>query len=269
MVYDEPEEFERVVWWNRWIIRRGNRLIYTAAKARLCVSPQMEQVLGRRYGAAGDVLYPIRSRSLAARDIDSARTLRREGQLVIGYAGNLAYGYGDRLQQLLPIFKEAGTVLRIYSFQAPRFLEDATVEYAGGFTDQQVMWERVQSECDAVILPYGEPEHGHQQLYRTHFPSKLPEYLALGMPVVITGPDYATGMVWAKAHPDACLRISNHDGEMIGSSLQRLRNDPGLRRGLSMGALNAAREEFDPEETKKRFVSAIQGVAEMRGRAKA
>lgn len=171
----------------------------------------------------------------------------------------MSYGYGARLRELAPIFHVAGVTLRIYSLQQPDFLGAPGVQYAGAFSPA-LLWERVKSECDAVILPYCRHRHGHAGLYRTHFPSKLPEYLALGMPVVVTGPSYATGMQWAAEHPDACIRLPSEDDARWPELLSQLTVDGVFRTKLGSGALKAS-AEFDPREISSRFESHMRSVA--------
>jgi hypothetical protein len=65
--------------------------------------------------------------------------------------------------------------------------------------DINEMWRTMQERADVMILPYSNPSRGNELLYRTHFPSKLTEYLALGMPVIVSGPEEATGVRYANA----------------------------------------------------------------------
>ncbi len=255
IVHDDPEEIERLRWWGVTAARQLNRRIYRDADLRFCISPQLRDLLERRYGAPADVLYPNRSTSLVPRPMDWNARLRGP-QLTIGYAGTMAYGYEWRLRELAPIFHAAGAKLRIYSLQRPEFLPTPGVDYAGASDRPETVWERVKAECDAVILPYCRPQDGHEQLYRTHFPSKLPEYLALGMPVIVTGPAYATGMQWAAANPDACIRVETDEDAEWAVPLQQLKSDSNLRWKLASRALHAGRA-FDPGEISATFHARI------------
>ena len=220
VVHDDPEEIEQVRSWALPAVRRVQGRIYRDADIRFCVSPQLRDLLADRYGVGADVLYPNRSASLKPRPPEWNRELRGD-KLKIGYAGTIAYGYGRRLTELVPIFHSANVTLRVYSLQEPDFTAMRGVEYAGPSETPDLLWKRVTDECDAVILPYCRPEHGHEQLYRTHFPSKLPEYLALGMPVIVTGPSYATGMQWANENKAACICVGlDEEFSMAGTAIE-------------------------------------------------
>jgi glycosyltransferase involved in cell wall biosynthesis len=259
IVHDDPEEIERLRWWGLPLMRRVNGNIYRGADIRFCVSPQMRDLLMERYGASSEILYPNRSASLKPRPMEWNATLRRQ-KLTIGYAGTMVYGYGSRLQELAPIFAAAGAVLRIYSLQKPDFVPSPSVEYAGQFARPEDVWELVKAECDAVILPYCRSEHGHEDLYRTHFPSKLPEYLALGMPVIVTGPPYATGVQWAVSNPEACIRVGIDEDDKWSGILSSLRADADLRVRLARGAAKAGRI-FEPNRLIAKFASRLRAVA--------
>jgi glycosyltransferase involved in cell wall biosynthesis len=110
----------------------------------------------------------------------------------------------------------------------------------------------VQKEADAVILPYSR-DPVHERLYRTHFPSKLPEYLALGMPVLMSGPDYAAGVAWAASHPQAALRLPDDDPEKLRAALEELESDPELRASLARGALAEGERKFAPAKIREQF----------------
>lgn len=260
IIHDDPEEIEPVRWWSRPLLRAFNTRVYREARLRFCISPQMAKELEARYGARADVLYPNRSQNITPRPVDTNRRLRRPGQLVLGYAGALGYGYGHRIEELLPLFREQKVVIRIYGFTKPWFADAAEVEYAGSAKDSDELWPRVQAECDAVILPYAYRHNGHEALYRTHFPSKLTEYLALGMPVIITGPDYATGVQWGKANPRACALLNSKSSDGGAGILARVREDGGYRATLASGALIAAHGEFDPGRIESDFLARLRAL---------
>lgn len=261
IIHDDPEEIQPVRWWTRPSVQRLNALIYRSAQARFCISPQMCETLEARYGARGEVLYPNRSRNITPRPLELNRTLRRCNRLIVGYAGSMVYGYGEALKSLARVFHSRGATLRIYSRQTPDFRDQPGVEYAGANSPEEV-WPRVQAECDAVILPYPANSSDHRQtLYRTHFPSKLPEYLALGMPIIVSGPSHTTGVQWALAHPDACALVLSDCINSWPAVLRRLASDDCFRSDLAHAALAAANKEFHPEKIEAHFTKRLRDVA--------
>jgi glycosyltransferase involved in cell wall biosynthesis len=254
IVHDRLESFERVYPPFSGEQRRRIAAIYRAAAARFCVSPEMEQRLADEYGAPGPVLYPNRSDGLESRPIEDSRYLKCPPRLTIGYAGAMNYGYGERIAEVMPVLAAAGMRVRVYAREAPPALPG--VEYAG-FEKTPELWRHVQQSCDAVWLPYSHND-ALRSLYETHFPSKLTEYLALGMPVAITGPSYATGVRWGIRHPQGALTVADSTPERIGEAFTRLRDDAAMRMQLAAGAREAGDADFDPARIRDIFFATLR-----------
>lgn len=257
IVHDVNDQFEEVFRFAQARRRRLNRSIFRAAEKRLCVSPEMAGYIGDLHGVRCDVLYPNRSEDLRPRPSSDAGRLTEEPSLTLGYAGSLAYGYGRRIAELAPVLEKTGTKLRIFSRDRLRHASTAISER--GFAPAEVTWQHIRAECDALLLPYHSLEYA--LLYRTHFPSKLPEYLALRMPVVIIGPAYATGVVWGRRNPDAAMTLVDPDSRMLEEALAHLRCSATLRINLAEAAYAAGQRDFDPRKIREAFCSTLAEVA--------
>lgn len=257
IVHDRLESFERVFPAFRDAQRRRIAAIYRHAACRLCVSPEMVECLDAAYRARGTLLYPSRSDALTPRSFDDSLSLKTPETLTIGYAGALNYGYGERIAQVMPVLANAGVRLRSYSREAPPAMPG--VEYAG-FHRPDELWAKVKAECDMVWLPYSY-SHELRSLYETHFPSKLTEYVGLGMPVLITGPSYATGVRWGLRHRDAALTLADESPEQVRDALVSLRRDHHRRRHLAASATSAGDADFDPARIRASFFDALQAAA--------
>ncbi len=258
LIHDLVELFEPVYAWAAGRQRGRNAEVCGIAAARMCISPEMARRVQCDYGIDGEVLYPNRSEELMPRAVSESATLRSEGRLTIGYAGGLSYGYAEGIRAILPALKEARVTLRMYSIRSREVFGD-DVEHAGFAPSPQHTWERIKEECDAVLLPYcWQP--AFRRLYEAHFPSKLPEYLALGMPILIIGPAYAAGVAWGLKHPHAALTVSEPSKESISAACVRLRDNAHLRDALAAGAIEAGGKEFDPVAIRGRFVERLKEV---------
>jgi glycosyltransferase involved in cell wall biosynthesis len=262
IVHDRLESFETVYPPFSRLQRRRNAETYRFAAERLCVSPEMEASRRDQYGAPGAVLYPNRSDTLRARAAHDSLYAKEPGHVTLGYAGSLAYGYEEAIRQLMPALTPLGVRLRIYS-------RDPLSEPVGGVVHQgrartpEEIWDKVKAECDAVWLPYSYSAR-YEALYRTHFPSKLPEYLALGMPVLISGPAYATGVRWGERHGGAALTVSGDSEKALQSAVIRLRDDASIRVKLATEALIAGNDEFDPAAIRTLFMNTLRAVSNAR-----
>ena len=260
IVHDRLESFDRV--YGAFAGAQRSRLagIYRDASARFCVSPEMERCLARIYGAPGTVLYPSRPDSLTPRVVDESARLKNPPRLTMAYTGAESYGYGARIREVMPALADLVT-LRIYSRDAWPSPPQGAV-YAGAPAPDE-LWPRVMAECDAVWLPYS---HGVEMrsLYETHFPSKLTEYTALGMPVLISGPSYATGVRWGERAGDATITLADDTIDAIRGACSRLTGDPALRTSLARGALVAGARDFDPSHIRDTLYEQLHRAAEGR-----
>jgi glycosyltransferase involved in cell wall biosynthesis len=265
IVHDVNEQFEPVFPFALGSARRRDGMYYRYASRRLCISPEMEELCAELYGTRGDVLYPNRSEELTSRRFEESLTLRTAGKLTIGFVGNLNYGYGDELLRLLPAFRTAQA--RVIAFSNPPGGTCAALLQANdcfdfrGFSPGLEAWRTIQAECDAVILPYQNCSGRLENLYRHHFPSKLPEYLALGMPVIVTGPDYATGVKWGLSHSKAVLTCTSADPMTLVRELLRLRDDAAARLGLARTGFEAGLIDFDPLKIRDQFLQYVREAA--------
>lgn len=266
IIHDDNAGFDRVYSFARGAQRRRDGEFYRFASRRLCVSPEMEEEFVRRYGERGEVLYPNRSEDLESRDPGMNGSLRTPGRLTLGFVGNPNYGYGEQLVKMLPAIREAGAKLIVWGHApggaAAPLAEARDVVDLRGFIPSNEAWDAVKRECDAVVFPYLDPPGALERMYSIHFPSKLPEYLALGMPIVMVGPECATGIRWARRHPDTVYLLDVAAPQRWRVDLERLCADVGLRSALGGGALRQGALDFDPLTIRRKFQSALRGVAQ-------
>ncbi len=266
IVHDNPEVFDRVYPFARQRKWQINKEVYAYASSRLCISKEMAEYLQDLYGSSGEVLYPNPSEDIIPRSPEESESLQQDGYLTIGYAGGLAYGYGDQLRRILPALEKARVKLRIYQDTHASFPVTDTVAFCGFARHPSQTWQRIQAECDAVVLPYSFEQNDHAALYKTHFPSKLPEYLSLGMPVVILGPPYTTGVKWGLANPGTAVVLTTDEENELIAKLTDLRHSPGLRKKLAQHALQAKNKYFNPDTLRQQFYAHIRKAANLNPR---
>lgn len=199
IVHDTNEDFERVFFWAKKAQFAKDQRIYRFAKERFCVSPEMAEFNERRFGVPGKVLYPIPDPEIRPRPLEWSNELRQPPHLTIGYAGSMAYGYAEMMLKCLSLLEQFGARLELCSpkpsGKVAGLLESPIVKWHGYLPSQEAI-QKLQERCDVLWLPYLEPAGENERLYRTHFPSKLCDYLQTGMGIWVTGPEFATGVRW-------------------------------------------------------------------------
>lgn len=245
IVHDLAHGFERVPAWVRAKQHARDRHVARQAAIRLCISAPMAEYFAREFDAPADVLWPPRSREPISRPASGAATLRHPGQLTLGYAGGLHYGYGEQLLRMLPVLRTTGTRVEVFG-PRPAGRVAALVEATDVFTfhglapSPQEAWQTLQGSCDVLLQPYLNPAGGHAPQYRTHFPSKLGDALSLGLPLLITGPEDASGVAWCRQNRNCALHVADPAADALITALHRLRDDPQLRIDLAQRAQEAA-----------------------------
>jgi hypothetical protein len=80
------------------------------------------------------------------------------------------------------------------------------------------------------------------------------------MPVIVSGPEYATGVQWGRANSHACVTVNTGPTDELRIALQRLANEADYRCGLAFGALDAAVREFAPEAIEAAFEQRLRQI---------
>jgi glycosyltransferase involved in cell wall biosynthesis len=254
---DDPQAFQRAHPMLRPAYDRILRRIYADAALSLGVSPEMCSYIETQFGRESIPFLFGPPDGIIPRRADASGLLKRPPHLTLAYAGTMGLGYGDGIASILHTLRATGTRLAIYGRRTTDMPDDPLIEFRG-FRPPETLWPEIQDTCDAVLLPYSNDAQ-FANIYRTHFPTKLSEYCWTGMPIVCSGPAYATGIRWANEHPSAAVAATSV--RALTEALQALRDDPALRVGMASAAAAAAAAEFDPVAIRARFWSLLGRAA--------
>lgn len=115
------------------------------------------------------------------------------------------------------------------------------------------------ASADVLTLPY-DFDPRSRAFIRLSIPTKLPEYLASGTPVLVYAPDETAVVRYARSD-DWGLVVSRRDPDLLDSALARLYDDETLRRRLGEAGQAAASRNHDATVVGERFRRVLVAVA--------
>jgi len=248
--------------------RRAMGPVYRAAKNRLCVSPGMEEHYRRWFGVTGQVLYPSRGEDSPVCQVRVRPNV--EGRPVMAYCGwvHLNKGPGSRsevLRMMAEVMGELNGHLDLYTSTPREQLEAhglrSPVVRFPGFLPPAVLADQIGETAHALLLN-ASFNPAERDAIATLFPSKLADYTAIGLPVVVWGPAYSSAARWAMENPDAAVLVTGEDPGPIRSAIYRLTAEPGYAARLAAAAIEAGNRYFDPVAARASLLSVLSQVAE-------
>ena len=222
--------------------------VYRQASSRLCVSPSMVNDYLQRYGAAGTVLLPCRAADAPTFAGVAERLHRADTKLVFAFAGTInTPGYATLLRQLAATLVNRDSQLLIFG---PLSHEDAAAAglalphvILGGLLPADELLTRLRREADVLFVPMSfAPEDAANM--RMGFPSKLTEYTAVGLPLLICGPPDCSAVRWATDNPGVAEVATSADH--LAGAVDRLSRDAARRIALATTAQNVGARDFSP-----------------------
>ena len=223
--------------------------VYRQAHSRLCVSPAMSRVYEERYGAPAQVIYPSRAPDCPDFDAPPAHLANNDKPFTIAFAGTInSSGYIEALTALQNALKTVGG--RLLIFGPNQFgLDDPDIENCGLISSSQLL-TRLREEADALFVPMSFDECDRVNMQMA-FPSKLADYTATGLPLLIYGPTYCSAVVWARENPGVTEVVETEPN--LSDTINRLANNPDTRVALGKRALAAGREYFTHNRAQQVF----------------
>jgi hypothetical protein len=258
-------------WARPYAIKAGvatERPVFQRASGLYAVSPGMAEQYRLECDVVCDVMYPSRGEDSP----HPAVRLRREPseQMIVAYAGMLHTQTARRaLSEVAAKLGRMNGRLDLYVPYDQRQLIDWGISGSNvrlvGFFPAHEMAARVARTARAILLPASFHPADRRDV-STLFPSKLADYTAIGLPLVVWGPAYSSAARWARENPGAAILVTDPDPGSLAVPLARLRDDPDYAEGFAQGAVTAGLRDFDPAVVRSRFLSALQSPSRGLGR---
>lgn len=233
--------------------------VYRQAKSRLCVSPAMSRFYEERYGAPAAVIYPSRAADCTDFAEPPARLADHDKQFTIVFAGTInSRGYVRALTALQKALEPVDGRLLIFgpltSDAAQQVgLNHRNTEIRGLLSSTELLM-RLREEASALFVPMSFDASDRANMEMA-FPSKLADYTATGVPLVIYGPSYCSAVAWARENPGVAEVV---EAEIdLPNAIAKLANNPDHRIALGKRALNIGRDYFTHARVQQIFYQSL------------
>lgn len=243
----------------RWLVERQLGSVYRQAAARFCVSPGMAERYRQKFGAVGEVIYPSRGKD----SIEPKVRVRPDGSHgpVVAFGGAL-YTEGGRelIRRLAEILEGIGGRVDLYTQDSMELIRRIGLERPGvrvvGFLPAAEMARRMAETADALFLPASfYPNEAFD--VSTLFPSKLADYTAVGLPVLIWGPEYSSAVQWGVENPGASILVTDPSGASLPQELSRLVTDKAWAAGIATAGVAAGLRYFTAASAQRTLLAAL------------
>lgn len=196
------------------------------------------------------------------------RRWQTDGSLTIGYAGRIGTA---NLRSLLATARAIGELARrgvpvtlkaILSNAASR--EAAWLARCAGVDVlPPIAYDAMPGflrSMDALLLPL-DFDARSRDFARYSMPTKLPEYLASGTPIVVLAPE-EMALTQYVASRQCAMCVTSDSPDALAAAVQRLAGDEPLRRRLGTTAMAVASAEHDERVVRARFETVLRRVTE-------
>lgn len=221
--------------------------IYRQAQFRWCISGDMEEYYFRKYGVHGSVLPPIRSEKLSR--ISNPVILPKSQCLKFAYAGSLHVpSYRKALVELASVLAPLNCSLNIFTSLQTENLEKLGLLHPiikfHPFIEPEAFIDTMRQHADVLFLPLAFKNKENDYETRLSFPSKLADYTAAGLPILIWGDSKSSGVRWASKNVDVAYVVDTPSTSALEMAVKKLIYNPELREKLANRAIEIGFKDF-------------------------
>lgn len=230
---EESREYGDIGLMKYWVVKLWSIFFYSLCDLITSCSKSVTDIL-LRYNFRSETLCGGVDRDRFNSSVASGNFFKKDSRIVIGYAGNARMWQG--LDFLIAAFKkisEQTNDFRLVLLLSERkgLVNDGVAEVFGPVENEDV--PKFLTDCDILIIPRPDTP-----VTRISFPSKLPEYLAMGKAIVASNLGDVDQIIVPGVN--GLLYTPGNQEEFIGKVLSL--RDAELRRRLGAGAAETAQK---------------------------
>lgn len=221
---------------------------YRSAAECYNISPYMEEFHRRQLRRHAAVLPPCRDENLPRYSMPKAE---ERNSLVFAYAGALHDdGYRDLLLRLARFLPEDCRLLAFSpesGFELPPELH-GRIDLRSPLPLDELI-PTLRAKADVLFCPSSFDANSRHAM-SVNLPSKLAEYTATGLPLLIWGPPDSSAVKWAAEREGSAVVVTEEDEATVRLAIERLR-DWTTRRSVASVAITAGDEYFSPRAARQ------------------
>jgi len=214
-----------------------------------------------KYGCDAEVLYPARAKGCPDFETVPSGVKHDEARLTIAFAGTInSEGYVRALRVLSQSLSRISGRLLLFGpisqDDAKRHGLDDSHVVLGGLLSPADLLGRLRSEADVLFVPmsFAQSERSNMEMA---FPSKLADYTATGLPLLIYGPSYCSAVRWANDNQGVAEVVAVEDQGLLSAALRRLES-ANTRVTLGQRAIEVGRAFFSHDAAQRTFHDALR-----------
>ena len=254
---DAPVPWTQAVWPDRWFLRHRQQPLLRSATGRLVISEALAEDFEQRFGLSATVirhgldlrLYPPAEPAAPA----------ASGPLRLVHTGVVEHLQYESLRRIIDAVAQGPELQAQVILSTPNRREDLAacglarphVEILALPTPEVRALQRSASVLLAVLPFFG----AVKALDLTAFPTKLVEYMAAGVPILVHAPPESFLARHVRRYQYACL-VDTPDPQALIAALKALQTDGDLRRQLAQRARQTAEELYALPRVARAFTQA-------------
>jgi hypothetical protein len=222
--------------------------IWRSAASRMCASPFMAELYRTRYGASGEWLNYGRAPGTLQFDEPPVRLREPTQSLTFAYGGLISSeAYGKLVGELATVLERRGHKLVVFTKILPESVQRYGLDRPNvtlrPFVPLNDLIRFLHENADVLYVPMSFDAVDRPNM-EISFPTKLADYTAVGLPILIYGPSYCSAVKWAKSVPVTPAEVVDEGGGgVLDAAVGRLEYAEH-RQALALGAIAAGGKYF-------------------------
>lgn len=247
----------------KWFLNHNIRKLINNSKVLMSICPAMSEEYLKRYKHE---FIPFQNTIEVAKIIDKThKDYDIQGAFTILYAGRIGKGTYNSVLMLAKAIELLGKeglniLLKIRAGILPREYSSKIDSYTFTKLDDFLSHEKMPEELSAVDLLVIPLDFANIKFTRLSMPTKVPEFLVSGTPVLVFAPKttalykYANTLKWG-------YTISENSIEYLTDGIRKLYNDIELRESLGAIGKNVAKKNHDGVVVREKFRNLLYEAA--------